>query len=167
MDVIAKNSTYTLSQVLMGWLELFKLRITTMVLLSMLIGYHLALKGQTWPLDMVFWLLLGSFFMVTSASVANHAVEIEVDKKMSRTCNRPLPKQLISVWSSWCYIIIASIVGALILAIKVNVITMIVIVVGMAIYILLYTPLKKYHGFCIYVGAIPGASSTDWRLSCC
>src|SRR5579859_2071283 len=77
-----------------GWLsvfsELFKARLTLLVLLTTLMGFYLGFKG---PVD--YWLMLNTVLATAlvagAASALNQLWEQDYDKKMTRTRERPLP----------------------------------------------------------------------------
>src|SRR3954467_519411 len=77
-----------------GWVslysDLFKARLTVLVLLTTLVGFYVGFRGP-----MNYWLmvhtLLGTTLMAAGASALNQFWEREHDKKMRRTQDRPLP----------------------------------------------------------------------------
>src|SRR5437870_12094615 len=77
-----------------GWLaiytELFKARLTTLVLLTTLAGYYLGFRGRLDYL-LMFHTLLGTALVAGGASALNQLLEREHDGKMRRTRDRPLP----------------------------------------------------------------------------
>src|SRR5665213_889485 len=70
--------------------ELFKLRLTTLVLLTTFVGFYLGSRG---PVS--YWLMLhtilGTALLASGASALNQLLEREHDAKMRRTQDRPLP----------------------------------------------------------------------------
>ena len=77
-----------------SWLEvyteLFKARLTFLVLLTTLVGFYLGFRG---PVDYLLMLrtLLGTALVAGGASALNQLLERDYDAKMRRTQDRPLP----------------------------------------------------------------------------
>src|ERR1700685_1597938 len=70
--------------------ELFKLRLTTLVLLTTLVGFYLGSRGPvSWLL--MFRKLFGTALLAAGAAALNQWLEREYDGKMNRTQDRPLP----------------------------------------------------------------------------
>src|SRR5579862_2050357 len=70
--------------------ELFKVRLTTLVLLTTLVGFYLGSRGPISWILMVN-LMLGTALLAGGASALNQLLEREHDAKMRRTQDRPLP----------------------------------------------------------------------------
>ena len=72
------------------YLELAKLRLVGLVLLSMVVGFYL---GSSGPLDAgLFWIcFLGTGCVAAGSMVLNQWMERRQDAKMQRTQGRPLP----------------------------------------------------------------------------
>src|SRR5438309_11257855 len=70
--------------------ELFKARLTFLVLLTTLVGFYLGFRG---PVNYLLMLhaLAGTALIAAGASALNQLLEREYDAKMRRTQNRPLP----------------------------------------------------------------------------
>jgi protoheme IX farnesyltransferase len=76
---------------------------------------------------------------------------------MKRTQNRPLPTGRLQPEQALCFGVVLSVVGILILAFFVNLLTSFLAVITLTTYLFVYTPLKKRSPLCTLVGAIPGA----------
>ena len=70
--------------------DLVKARLTTLVLLTTLVGFYLGWRG---PMDyaLMFHALLGTALVASGAAALNQLLEREHDARMRRTANRPLP----------------------------------------------------------------------------
>src|SRR5208283_935760 len=70
--------------------DLIKVRLTTLVLLTTLVGFYIGWRG---PMDfaLMFHLLAGTALVASGASALNQLLERDYDAKMRRTQNRPLP----------------------------------------------------------------------------
>src|SRR6266404_4780992 len=77
-----------------GWVsvyaELFKARLTFLVLLTTLVGFYLGFRGPVNYLLMLH-VLMGTALVAAGASALNQLLEREYDAKMRRTQTRPLP----------------------------------------------------------------------------
>src|SRR5205809_3560672 len=70
--------------------ELFKARLTFLVLLTALVGFYIGSPGQVDYLRMLHT-ILGTALLASGASALNQLLEREYDAKMRRTQDRPLP----------------------------------------------------------------------------
>src|SRR5882724_3074215 len=70
--------------------DLFKARLTFLVLLTTLVGFYVGFRGRVDYLLML-ETLLGTALLASGASALNQLMEQEYDAKMRRTQNRPLP----------------------------------------------------------------------------
>src|SRR5213075_2429764 len=77
-----------------GWVsvyaDLFKARLTFLVLLTTLVGFYVGFRGPVNYL-LMFHTLLGTALVAAGASALNQLLEHEYDAKMRRTQDRPLP----------------------------------------------------------------------------
>ena len=141
---------------LRAYAELMKLRLSLLVAFSAAFGYVLAVSG---PVD-VFTLtvLCVSGFLLSGASTTlNQIWERDVDVRMKRTQDRPLPTGRISVnEASWLAFVTAG-VSLLLLAQFTNWLTTLLALVSLLLYSFAYTPLKRVSPVAVLVGAFPGA----------
>lgn len=137
-------------------MELTKARLSALVLLTTAVGYVLAsLDGMDWL--RFTWTVLGTALAAGSASAFNQVWEINRDRLMLRTRNRPLPSGTMSVTHS---ILAATIMGAggvAMLALFVNNAAAGLALTTIVLYVLLYTPLKVRSTLNTLVGAVCGA----------
>lgn len=132
---------------------LLKLRLAFLVVLSALSGYLFV--GGTFGLN--FWLLIiGGFLITGSSNGFNQIIERELDKKMNRTANRPIPSGRMSVNEAFIVSAICGIVGAVLLF-QINFFSGILGLLALVMYVFLYTPLKRITPWAVFVGAFPGA----------
>lgn len=136
--------------------DLFKARLTFLVLLTTLVGFYLGFRG---PLN--FWLmlhtLLGTVLVASGASALNQLLERDYDAKMRRTQNRPLPSgrlqpQTVLIVGAAC-----AAIGLIYLALAVNLKTSVIGAATLVSYVFIYTPLKRVTWLNTAIGAIPGA----------
>lgn len=135
--------------------DLAKPRITTMVVFTTWIGLSAA-PGSIGPARTVL-LLVGTAMLVASANVFNSWLERDTDALMHRTRERPLPAGRIDPWSAVAIGIFLGTFAVPILAISINPLTAFLGALAHAIYVLVYTPLKRVTPWALEIGAIPGA----------
>tara|TARA_Y100000748_G_C15418104_1_gene458179 strand:- start:160 stop:1056 length:897 start_codon:yes stop_codon:yes gene_type:complete len=135
--------------------ELTKFRLSFLVSFSAIFGYLLASDN----FNFIDLLVLGlSGYLVTAASVINNQIlEKELDKKMDRTKNRPLPTNRISKTNSTIISIIFMVIGLVTMTVYFNFTSGLLSLASLLLYTFVYTPLKKVGPIAVFVGAIPGA----------
>jgi heme o synthase len=136
--------------------ELIKLRLNTLVLLTTAIGFAMArpATGSWWPLLHV---LLGTGAVAAGSAVLNQLLESTPDARMERTRERPLPTGRAEPRNALCLGVLLSGGGISYLVIACNYTTGMFAALTLALYIFLYTPLKRLTSLNTLVGAIPGA----------
>ena len=136
--------------------DLTKARLTTLVLLTTLVGFYLGWHG---PRNYLLMLnaLAATALVASGASALNQLLEREYDAKMPRTRNRPLPSGRLQPTSVMLFGGITSVAGLLYLALAVNLLTAVLGAVTLVSYLFIYTPLKRITWANTLVGAIPGA----------
>ena len=135
--------------------ELTKFRLSLLVSFSAIFGYILAAD----KIDMVSLIVLAvSGYMVTGSSVINNQIlEVEYDKKMDRTKNRPIPTNRISSFNALIVSFVLMTLGLLLMSLYLNYLTAFISLISLLIYTFIYTPLKRVGPIAVFVGAIPGA----------
>ena len=133
---------------------LTKIRLAFSVVFSSLAGYLLA----AYEIDAfeIYLLLAGGFFLVAASNIYNQVIEIQLDAKMKRTSNRPLPKGRVKPKTALLMAVAFTILGAFHLY-HLNGQTAFFGLLSTALYVLFYTPLKTKTPLAVFVGAIPGA----------
>lgn len=135
-------------------LELGKARISLPVALSALTGYVL-FAGT--PDVQGWWLALGVFLMSCSSGALNHWQESEIDAKMPRTQNRPIPSGKISRMNAFAVAAGFALSGTIILLLSNPPVAAVLSWATLFSYNLLYTPLKKITAFAVLPGSLVGA----------
>ncbi len=138
------------------YLELFKARLTALVLLSCAAGF-LSGNGTPWEATRFFWTLLGTGLAAAGANALNQWLEIGPDARMERTRDRPLPAGRMSPRHALLVALLAAVTGVGALALRVNVLTAALAAFVVVLYVFVYTPLKKRTPLCTLVGAVCGA----------
>ena len=136
--------------------DLVKARLTFLVLLTTLVGFHLGVRGAP-----DYWLMLhtvlGTALVACGAAALNQFLEREYDALMRRTADRPLPSGRMQPETVLIFGGVCSMAGLLYLAFAVNLLTSLLGAITLASYIFIYTPLKRVTWLNTAVGAIPGA----------
>jgi heme o synthase len=136
---------------------LAKLRLSSFVILSSIIGYIFASVDIKFEWLQFILFILGGSFVTFASNAINQVIEKESDKLMTRTQNRPLPLGNLSQIEAILFIGFTSILGIGLLAFTCNLLTGVLAALSLLIYGFVYTPLKKISSIAVFVGAIPGA----------
>ncbi len=123
-------------------LELARLRIVLMVLVSCATGYLIACDGPPWTAQF-FSALIGTGLLSAGACALNCYIERDLDAAMARTCNRPIPAGVISPFHALLYGVILTIAGSCELLWQVNFLSAFLGITAVLIYLFLYTPAKR------------------------
>ncbi len=139
--------------------ELFKVRVTTMVVITAWAGFYLGSMRsgissvQVGLVDT----LLGIALVSAGSSALNQAIERKSDAKMIRTSDRPLPSGRICLGHGILLGMLAIGVGTLWLTMRTNLITGTLTLLTAFTYVAVYTPLKRHTTLATFIGAFPGA----------
>lgn len=135
--------------------ELTKFRLSFLVSFSAIFGFILA-SDNFYILDLI---VLGiSGYLVTAASVINNQIlEKDLDSKMDRTKDRPLPTNRISKLNSLITSVFFMVIGLTTMTLYFNMVAGLLSLVSLLLYTFIYTPLKRVGPIAVFIGAIPGA----------
>jgi heme o synthase len=136
-------------------LELFKLRLSFLVVISCILSYEMG--ASRWIFQDLIWLLVAGFLLAGGSNAANQILERNWDALMNRTMGRPLPTARISVIQAWVVALITSFFGIVILFVFLNRAAGILGLSAFVSYVFIYTPLKRISPWAVLVGAFPGA----------
>ena len=145
--------------VLADFLELTKPRIASFVFLAAVVGALLA-QGPAQAGAALAPALEAAFWIVATAgasSVFNQVFEIDTDRLMERTRERPLPSGRMRTRDAVLFGTLLGVAGVLGLALRFNLLVSLLALATLASYALVYTPLKRTSSLNTVVGAIPGA----------
>jgi protoheme IX farnesyltransferase len=140
----------------MDFFELTKPRITFMVLISTAVGFYMGLQGSFQPL-LFLHTIIGTALVASGASALNQYLERDLDARMNRTRNRPIPDGRLMPSDALTFSIVISVLGVAYLAVFANLLTSLLGALTLGAYILIYTPLKTRTTWCTLIGAFPGA----------
>jgi protoheme IX farnesyltransferase len=154
---ISKTSnikTLSLSEKIRCYAEMFKLKLTSFVVVSAIMGYFMG--GASFNPTEIILLVIGGFLITCTSNALNQVIEKEHDKLMERTKTRPLPMNKLSIKET---IWVSSILGVIGIAMlwMLNPLTGILGALAIFMYVALYTPLKRVSTISVFVGAFPGA----------
>jgi protoheme IX farnesyltransferase len=135
--------------------DLVKARLTSLVLLTTLMGFYL---GSSGPMEygLLWAALAGTGLLACGASALNQYLERDLDAKMRRTQDRPLPSGRMTPPTVLALGWVWSVAGVLLLTLGVNLLTGLVGALTLATYVWVYTPLKRVTWLNTLVGAVPG-----------
>jgi protoheme IX farnesyltransferase len=139
--------------------ELTKASVTSLIMMTAWCGFYFGCfkSGES----SVSWTLvnavLGIGLVAAGTAALNEVMEQETDGHMRRTALRPLPAQRMSMAHAVIAGSLLTIGGALYLAWATNPLTGALTLATSVMYLAAYTPLKKVHPICTFVGAFPGA----------
>jgi len=138
------------------FVALAKPRLNLLVVASTVAGYAMA-HGDTTNLAALGWTIVGTALVAGGASAINQVIERDADSQMRRTRLRPLPDGRLGPVEGLAFAAVLSVLGLLVLAGGVNVLSSVVALATLVSYAAVYTPLKRRTSFATVIGAIPGA----------
>jgi heme o synthase len=138
---------------------LIKARVTTLIVMTAWAGaYFAAAKSGVTSLS---WNLLHALIgigLVSGGTAAiNEVLECDVDALMRRTAQRPLVTGSMSLLHASIIAFGMTIGGVLYLGILTNWLTAALAALTSFSYLVVYTPMKRVHPICTFLGAFPGA----------
>lgn len=139
------------------WAELLRVRIAAMVVLTALLGAWLAApdaEGLLRGLEASVAILL----VTAAASILNQVLERDTDRLMVRTRQRPLVTGEIAMTTALWTALATSALGTVLLAVRFNLLSAVLLLATLVSYVGIYTPLKRVSTLNTAFGAIPGAA---------
>lgn len=140
---------------LSAYMELTKPRLSMMSIITAIVGYMVADPTHSW--SALIGLIIGTSLAAGGAAALNQWWERETDAQMVRTRGRPIPSGEISAEGALIFSLTLSIVGTGILYLANNLLAAALAFATVALYALVYTPLKQVSSWNTAVGSIPGA----------
>jgi protoheme IX farnesyltransferase len=135
--------------------ELTKPRLSLLSIITAIVGYLVANPSRNFT--ELFALIIGTAFAAGGAGTLNQWLEREVDARMVRTRNRPLPSGQIKPLHAFVYGMALSVSGCCVVTFGTNLLAGVLTVATLISYLCVYTPMKRISPWSIQVGAIPGA----------
>ena len=143
---------------LRSYYELCKPNVVYMMLICAFVGMLLAEESVS-SFGYLFVSLTGIAFCAASAAAVNQVIDRNTDASMTRTDQRPLPQGELSPTHASLFALIIGILGALILYLYVNTLTMILTLSSLVGYAFIYTVyLKRATPQNIVIGGLAGAA---------
>lgn len=135
--------------------EVTKPRLSLMATLTAILGYLAARP------DAGLWsflaLCLGTAFAALGSAALNQVLERDVDARMHRTRGRPLPSGRLEAGTVLGFGLALSLGGCLLVLGTGSLAASLLTAATVALYLGVYTPLKRVSSFSTLVGAVPGA----------
>lgn len=150
------STAQRLKEKLVDYHQLVKTRLTLSVVISAVLGFWLG-AGQDTSFVLMWPLAIGGFMVVGASNGLNQVIEKDFDKLMMRTNNRPVATRRMSVLEASLFSLAIGGIGIFILGHYLNFLSGVLGLVALVSYAFIYTPLKRYTSFAVFVGAIPGA----------
>jgi protoheme IX farnesyltransferase len=144
-----------------GWRQdlavLMKVRLNFFVLITAFFGFLLASRGLSFEWMKLVHTILGAAAAAFGSSAFNQLMEIELDARMKRTADRPLPSRRMDPVVAFAIGWVLCAIGIIHLAVQVGHLAAYLTAATIAIYVFVYTPLKRFSSTNTLVGAVPGA----------
>lgn len=156
---VATPVTVRSTSVFSDYAQLFKFRVTSLIVITAWAGFYMGaaksgISSLSWTLLNALW---GIGLTCAGSAALNEVIERELDARMKRTRNRPLPAGRMDVVSGLIAGVAATLLGSVSLALSTNVLTGVLAFLTAVAYLGLYTPLKTISPIATFVGAFPGA----------
>jgi len=160
----AENSAKTEKASLKDYYTVTKPGIIYANVLGTIAGFLVALGGESFTPSILWtfvWSILGITLVIASSTTLNNVFDRDIDGFMERTQNRPIHTGRISVRAGTIYALVLGITGELILTFGVHPLAAMLALVGLLVYVFIYTMwLKRTTTFNTVVGGISGAMPT-------
>jgi protoheme IX farnesyltransferase len=138
---------------------LTKARVTTLIVMTAWTGAYFAAAKSS--VSLLSWTLLNALLgigLVSGGTAAiNEVLEREVDALMRRTARRPLVTGTMSLLHASVVAFGMTIGGVVYLWLTTNWLTAALAALTSISYLAVYTPMKRIHPICTFLGAFPGA----------
>ena len=143
---------------LKSYYQLCKPNVVYMMLICAFVGMLLAEESVT-SYVYLFVSLFGIALCAASAAAINQVIDRNTDASMTRTDQRPLPQGELSATHASIFAIVIGIIGALVLYLYVNTLTMILTLASLIGYAFIYTVyLKRATPQNMVIGGLAGAA---------
>ncbi|HEV3162607.1 MAG TPA: heme o synthase [Isosphaeraceae bacterium] len=139
-----------------AFVALVKPRLTSLVLMTVAVGFLLGARRASHPATL-FLTLLGTGLVAGGASAWNQYLERARDLRMRRTAGRPLPSGRLAPAEAAVFGSTILVLGLVLLALGANWMAAAVALATFLLYVGVYTPLKPATTLNTAVGAVPGA----------
>jgi protoheme IX farnesyltransferase len=144
------------SATLADYVELAKPRLNLLVVVTSAVGFYLGSNGaiDAWSMVNV---SIGTALVAAGAAALNQVYERDTDALMNRTRLRPLPAGRVAPTDASVFGVALAVLGVSLLAVETNLTASLIALATLAIYLAVYTPLKRRTPVATLIGAVPGA----------
>lgn len=137
---------------------LTKARLSLLVVITAVCGYIAAACSHgTFSWGQLGHTFFGTLLCAFGAGIFNQVMEVEVDARMARTADRPLPGRRVPVAVAFLLGWVLSGFGIVHLGVKVNTASAAFAAATLGTYLFVYTPMKRRSAWNTVVGAVSGA----------
>lgn len=155
MLTYSQSENISILEKVKGYLQILKFRLSFLVAFSGAMAFILASHAVDYFNLIVF--VVGGFFVTASANIINQIKEVEYDKLMKRTKDRPLPTGVLNKNEAALFSVVLGITGLVLHYYYLNSLTALLSFISLLLYGFAYTPLKRVGPIAVFVGAFPGA----------
>ncbi len=142
-------------QIVADYVEMTKPKVQSLLLFTTITTMYVA---GTPSIGLVLLTCLGGALASGGAGAINHFIDRDIDARMTRTANRPVPSGRVAPWAALTYGIALGICSFALLALTVNVLAASLALSGLLGYVLVYTLwLKRRTPQNIVIGGAAGA----------
>jgi heme o synthase len=125
-----------------AYIELMKLRVVELLLITTVPSLFLAAKG--WPsLKVTLASLIGGTLAAGASNAFNMIIERDSDKLMSRTRKRPIARGAISESESFIFASALTVISLVVFRVFTNILAMVLTAAAITIYVLIYSIILK------------------------
>jgi protoheme IX farnesyltransferase len=137
--------------------RLVRPRIAVMVLVTVSAAVWITASEERLPAAALTGLLVGTALVAASSSIANQILERDTDRRMPRTSNRPIVAGRLSAGAAWWLASLSLVVGLALMTMACGWQPAAVASATWLLYVVVYTPMKRWSPLNTAVGAIAGA----------
>ena len=152
----ASQSPVAAPPAIWDYFELTKPNVVWLILMSTMVGFYVG--SSQLQVGQLIHTVLATALLAGGCGALNQWWERDLDARMARTENRPLPAGRISANGSLWFGLAISVGGILYLAAAVNGLSAAIGALTVLSYVAVYTPLKTRSPLATFVGAVPGAA---------
>jgi heme o synthase len=152
------EATGILRQLQVDLFALTKARLSVLVVMTACFGYFIATKGlDTFSRAIFLHMVFGTTLAAAGASVFNQLMEVDSDRRMVRTSDRPLPANRMPKPAAFLLGWLLCAFGLIHLGVKVNTGASVMAGATLLTYLFIYTPMKRVSSANTLVGGVSGA----------
>ncbi len=141
----------------LDYVSLMKPAITVFVALSSAAGFILGSAGIGIDSVLLCDVVMATVAVAAGAIVLNQYIERDLDAKMARTANRPIPSGRLDPAEAYVFGVLLSVSGILYFVVRFNWLAGLLSALASGIYLFVYTPLKRKSSISTTAGAVAGA----------